>query len=260
MPALTAAGVRVYALSYDEAEPLRDFAAAHDISYRFLSDPESDVIRAFGILNTIIAEDDHPWFGIPYPGTYVMDSAGLITHKFFENNLAVRVGPDQLVRAVRGQSINEAVPQPEGRAESHTSDVTADVFLAGDALALSVQSELVARFQVPAGRHVYAEPAPAGSIAVSLELDASDGLVTRALLRPTSEMHTLADTDEAFPVHHGTVELRLPLTVNGDAYGKNAPREVRLRGRLRWQSCDDTVCDIPITRPFDLVVPLDWCR
>ena len=94
-----AAGVAVYALSYDEADALRDFQEAHGITYTLLSDPDSEVIRSFSILNTLIDPDDHPWYGIPYPGTYVIDADGAITHKFFENNLAVRVGPEQLLRA-----------------------------------------------------------------------------------------------------------------------------------------------------------------
>ena len=95
-----AAGVAVYALSYDEADALRDFGEAHSITYNLLSDPESEVIRSFDILNTLIDPDDHPWYGIPYPGTYVVNADGAITHKFFDNNLAVRTGPEQLLRAV----------------------------------------------------------------------------------------------------------------------------------------------------------------
>lgn len=261
MPTLTAAGVRVYALSYDEQAALTDFANAYEIDYRFLSDPDSVVIRQFGILNTIISEDDHPWFGIPYPGTYVLNAAGEITHKFFENNLAVRVGPDQLVRAVAGEPMTELsadTSPPLGEdASAQPAAVQAEVFLAGDELAVSVQSELVARFTVPDGRHLYAKPAPAGSVAVSIELDPTPGLVLREVIRPASELHTLSDTGERFPVHQGRVELRLPLTVNGDAFAKGAEGKIRLSGKLRWQSCDDAVCDIPMSQPFELLVPLD---
>ncbi len=70
-----AAGVAVYALSYDEADALRDFGDAHGITYTLLFDPDSNVIRSFGILNTLIDPDDHPWYGIPYPGTYVVSAA-----------------------------------------------------------------------------------------------------------------------------------------------------------------------------------------
>lgn len=247
-----AAGVRVYALSYDEADALRDFRTAHDITFGLLSDPESEVIRTFGILNTLIDENDHPWFGIPYPGTYVIDGAGTITHKFFDSNLAVRAGPEQLLRAVRGEAV-EPASGPEADAPE---GVQLSVFLDGPSLTPTVQRDLVFRFAVPAGRHLYAEPAPAGSVAVNVELAANDRLVQRPLLRPAAETHQLAGTSETFPVHHGQFELRLPLTVNGSVLAGDVPDRVHLTGTIRWQVCDDAVCDIPVSETFELEVPL----
>ena len=251
-----AAGIRVYALSYDEQEPLTDFAEAYNISYTFLSDPKSEVIRQFGILNTIIAEDDHPWFGIPYPGTYLLDSEGTITHKFFENNLAVRVGPEQLLRAFRGESLSEMAPPIHEARETATEEVTAEVYLEGETLALSVQRELVARLTVPAGSHLYASPAPQGIVAVDIELDANPRLVLRDIVRPPSETHSLSGTNETFEVHHGQVELRLPLTVNGSFAEGGDASVVVISGTVRWQSCDDEVCDLPGVHSFELTVPV----
>ena len=84
MDAYRAADVRLYALSYDEPDALADYAAAHDTTFTMLSDPDSEVIRSFGILNTLIPPDDHPWYGLPFPGSYVVDADGTIVAKFFE--------------------------------------------------------------------------------------------------------------------------------------------------------------------------------
>ena len=65
MSAFEAAGAKLYVLSYDEVDALADFKNAHGTTFTMLSDPDSEIIRAFGILNTTIAEDDHPWYGIP---------------------------------------------------------------------------------------------------------------------------------------------------------------------------------------------------
>ena len=254
MQAFDAAGVRVYALSYDEQEPLADFAEAYNITYTLLSDPDSEVIRQFGILNTIIPENDHPWFGIPYPGTYLLDSKGIITHKFFENNLAVRIGPEQLLRAFRGDTLT-ALETPDLAATQ--AKVTASVFLEGETLALSVQRELVARFNVPRGSHLYASPAPSNMVAVDIVLDANPLLVLRELIRPKSETHSLSGTSEIFEVHHGQVELRLPITINGVVTKEGGPPKVTITGTLHWQSCDDQVCDLPTSHRFELTVPID---
>jgi len=259
MQAFDDAGIRVYALSYDEQEPLIDFAEAYNITYTLLSDPKSEVIRQFGILNTIIAEDDHPWFGIPYPGTFLLDSTGTITHKFFENNLAVRVGPEQLLRAFRGDTLIELAKPTIAATPGETAiqEVKANVFLEGATLALSVQRELVARLTVPTGSHVYASPAPQGMVAVDIELDENPLLVLREILRPASETHSLSGTPEKFEVHTGQVELRLPITINGALTRGDGPNEVVIAGRLRWQSCSDEVCDLPASHRFELTVPID---
>ena len=251
MAALTAADVQVFALSYDEPAALRDFRDAHNITYTLLADPESTIIRQFGILNTLIAEDDHPWFGIPYPGTYVINPEGLITHKFFENNLAVRVGPEQLLRAVGGAPADVAAP-----AQVQAGEVTTRVYLEGATLPVCVQRDLVAEFTVPDGRHLYASPAPAGCVAVNMVLDEHPGVVIRNLTRPPGEPHVLANSDERFAVHHHSVELRLPITINGAVTQSDGPDSVALNGTLHWQTCDDTVCDIPASSRFSLTVPV----
>ncbi len=249
MAEFDAAGIGVYALSYDEADALRDFRDAHGITYNLLSDPDSVVISQFGILNTLIDADDHPWYGIPYPGTYVFSGDGTITHKFFENNLAVRAGPEQLLRAAQGRSLLETTAEP-----AVVDTVEVDIGLEGEALARTVQKDLVVRFRVPPGRHVYAEPAAQGMVAVDVQLDANPRLVQRSLQRPHSEAHTLAGSGETFQVHHGNFELRLPLTVN--SYAADNSSQVTVSGRIRWQSCDDEVCDIPATQSFDLTLPV----
>jgi hypothetical protein len=249
--ALSGAGAVVYALSYDEADALRDFREAHGITYRLLSDPDSRVIREFGILNTLIAEDDVPWFGIPFPGAYVIDRAGVITHKFFESNLAVRAGPERFLRALGGEPAEVVRPT---RDPDPTTE--AQVFLEADTLVVSVQRELVARIAVPTGRHVYAKPAPPGSVEVDLQLDSNPSLVVRDLIRPESEPHRLASTGEEFEVHHGTVELRLPITVNGALAADGGTRETTISGTVCWQTCDDEVCDLPERQRFEIRVPI----
>jgi hypothetical protein len=244
-----AAGIAVYALSYDEPDALQDFAQAHGISYTLLSDPESKVIRSFGILNTLIDPDDHPWYGIPYPGSYVVDSAGLITHKFFDSNLAVRAGPEQLLAAALGEVVEDSAVDAV-----QADSVSVSVRLDGDALTPVVQKDLVVRFSVPSGRHVYAEPAPEGSVAVSVELDNDQRLVQRPVIRPDSESHTLAGTKESFEVHHGVFELRIPLTLNS-LFSSDAG-EITVSGEIRWQSCDDEVCDIPARQRFECRLPV----
>ncbi len=257
MPAFESLGIRVLALSYDEPDALKDFQNAYGITYTLLSDPDSNVIRDYGILNTLIAEDDHPWFGIPFPGTYVTDSEGEITHKFFENNLVLRVGPEELLRAVGGEALSEHVGNPVDT-EANANEAQPSVFLEGKKLAAGVLRDLVCRIEVPAGRHLYANPAPEGMVPFTMTLDSQSELVVRELICPTSETHTMKGTGEVIEVHHGQVELRLPITVNAIKTSEAGPAMLDLSGEVKWQTCDDEVCDVPQRTRFEFSVPVDF--
>jgi hypothetical protein len=247
-----AAGIDVFSLSYDEPDALADFRDAYDITYTLLSDPDSKVIREFGILNTLIGEDDHPWFGIPYPGTYVGNSEGLISHKFFEDNLQLRVGLEMLLRAALGKAIKHSKPDRDPPAET-----TWHVFLDGDRLVASVLKDLVVRIEVAGERHLYADPAPVGNVPVTLILDENPQIVIRDVVKPESELLTLGGTGEVIQVYTGAVELRLPVTVNADlGVAETELREITLAGELLWQTCDDQVCDLPRRERFKVAVPL----
>ena len=75
-------GIKVFAISYDSQEILCSFAERFGITYPLLSDQGSRVIQEFGILNTHIPKD-HKWFGVPYPGTYMIGNDGLVFDKSF---------------------------------------------------------------------------------------------------------------------------------------------------------------------------------
>ena len=165
MDSLREAGVRLYTVTYDEPDALADYAKAHDTTFTMLSDPNSEVIRSFGILNTLIPPDDHPWYGIPFPGAYVTDADGIIVAKFFEHNFAVRCGPEQMLAAALGQEFEIAATQ-------RTVDwVWVEVTIDGDRLPMGVTRQIVAMFHVPEGQHLYGGPVPEGLVAAAIELD-----------------------------------------------------------------------------------------
>lgn len=68
-----AAGIKLYAISYDDRAALADFVRAHDMPFPMLSDVDSRVIREYGILNTEVEAGDFPIYGVPFPGTYIVD-------------------------------------------------------------------------------------------------------------------------------------------------------------------------------------------
>ena len=246
-----AAGARVYVLSYDEAEAMADYKAAHNANFTMLSDPNSDVIRSFGILNTLIAEDDHPWYGIPYPGVYITDADGVIIEKFFENNFTVRPGPEQLLAALKGEEVSLK------ERTSVDAKVTVEVEFEGDTLPVGLSRQIVARFSVPEGIHIYDKPVPEGLVAASIELDElSEGIVSYTPVTPPTRSMTLSGDGHTLEVYEGDVVLRLPVAQNGRAIEKDDDgRWVSISGRVQWQACDSEACALPEEQRFNFRVP-----
>ena len=77
------------AVSYDPVNVLRDFADRRKITFPLLSDEGSSVITRYGILNTTL-EPTNEVYGIPFPGTFMLDANGRVTSRFFESAYAER--------------------------------------------------------------------------------------------------------------------------------------------------------------------------
>ena len=77
-------GLGLVAISYDSPETLKRFAESRAISFPLISDAGSAIITRFGILN----EQQKPGtasYGIPHPGTFIVDRRGVVTARFFED-------------------------------------------------------------------------------------------------------------------------------------------------------------------------------
>ena len=59
-----------------------------------MSDVDSKVIRAYGILNDQVKPGDLILYGIPYPGTYVTDAEGVVVAKSFHGSYKIRDSPE----------------------------------------------------------------------------------------------------------------------------------------------------------------------
>ncbi len=241
----------MFAVSYDEPDALEAYAAEYGVTFPLLSDPDSEIIERFGILNTLVKSDDHPWYGIPFPGSYVIDADGIITAKFFEANLAFRANADELLRAAKGEEVVLAPAAPP-------LQVTVDVAFDGTILPVGVLRDLVVTFRVPEGQHLYGEPVPEGTVATSVTLDEIDGLIAREPELPPTETHTLAGTGEMLHIFEGDVVVRVPITHNGSTWvrSEKGAQSLQVSGTIRWQACDDDVCHLPKSERFELTIPL----
>ena len=94
---LNAANLQVIGVSYDSPEILKRLSEKQKISIPLLSDPKSEVIKKYRLLNE---KAKGRQAGIPHPGTIVIDTDGVIQAKLFVG-VYKRHTPRQLLEAAK---------------------------------------------------------------------------------------------------------------------------------------------------------------
>ena len=92
------AGIQVVGISYDSTEILKKFSDQSKITYPLLSDPGSKTVEDYHILNPAAKGKAE---GVPHPGTYLLDSKGVIRSKLFLGNFRERHTTEALIQAAK---------------------------------------------------------------------------------------------------------------------------------------------------------------
>lgn len=240
-------GLGLAAVSYDSPAALRDFASRRNIRFPLLSDADSTVIRAFGLLNEAVARNTL-FYGIPHPVTYIVDRKGKVKSKYFEEDyrqrqtLAALLAKDYGVVPVAGQSDIQAK-----HVKLHTASSTDEVS-GGQRILLSVT------VRMPKGYHIYA-PGTAGYIPVSWDLVSSPGWKEHPVTFPKSRVLYLKAIEEKVPVFEGTAVLTRDVTIADDRTLRSIQGPdggFRIDGTVRYQACSERICFPPES------VPVQW--
>lgn len=257
LPKFEAAGIKLYGVSYDTVDALQAFAKAHDITFPLLSDLGSKVIRRFGIQNTNLTKDQIPFYGVPFPGTYLLDEDGHITAKFFHRNLAARESPEAVIDSALGE-ILLGEDEPSDQTGDNSIAITAALH-GGKSLRNSAPRQLVVRFELAEGLHIYDKPVPEGMVATTITATGPEGLVVGTVIQPPTKPLTLPGLASPLRVWEGRVDFVLPLSVDDRLSGiVNAPQKDRITIEIEvaYQACDDKACHIPQKARLSLDVPV----
>ena len=240
-------GLAVASLSYDSAAILKDFAERKKVTYPMLSDPESKVIKAFGILNTNM-EPGTMAYGVPFPGMYIVDAHGVVKAKYFEDDHRERyTAADVLTREFGADgSAKTTVETPQLKLTYSASDAG---MMPGARTALIIDLEL------KKGMHVYAPGVQGDYIAIDWKMAESKGWLAQPAVYPASKMLHLKVIKETVPVFEGHVRLLRDLTIaqQGSLDPLLGPdRNLTVEGTFRYQACDAKECYPPKS------IPLKW--
>jgi hypothetical protein len=220
-------GVHLAAISYDSVETLRDFAEKYHVEFPLLSDRDSAAIRAFGILNNNIAAGLRA-HGVPHPVEYLVSGDGVVVRKYFVPNYQHRVTGSDIALREFG-----AVAKDAPAVTLQSGAVTIAIGLSTDKAFAGQELGYFARFRIESGWHIY------DSSSVVFD-DASVASQTFRLPPATESLHSGSFQGI------GELLLKFPL----------ATGPLKLRGRVHFQQCGESVCEPPESLTFELTVTL----
>jgi peroxiredoxin len=265
IPEFDAAGIKVYGVSYDPQAALKRFSDKYSIAYDLLSDAGSVVVRQFGILNTAIDPDDPragPYYGIPFPGTYVVDESGVVTEKFFNRHYASRASAGTILDKTLGRVL---VPEEAPQADHAGERVKIAAFLSDRNLKLETVSTLHVRLELADGLHVYAEPLPDGFYATTVTVEPSPELRIGEPVYPPTGPQRFEALGVTLNVYEGVVNIAVPITVTAEwervanlrrRAGFSVRETVDFQVVVKHQVCSATVCYRPETERLRVRAPL----
>jgi peroxiredoxin len=99
LPEFTARGLRVVGISVDTPEESRRNCQRLGLTYTFLSDTSTEVIRRYDLLHK---GGGPKGADMARPGEFLIDSTGVVRWVNLTESVAVRARPDQVLEAVDG--------------------------------------------------------------------------------------------------------------------------------------------------------------
>ncbi len=238
-------------MSYDSVDVLSRFARDHGIDFPLLSDEGSDTIRALGLENSDVAAHnehfglatDERHVGLPYPGTFRLDAAGVVTEKWFEQSHRVRPSSSVLLADLLG----EVSPLVEDYAEAAGVRVAAT--LPVDAYHPQQIYQAKVRLGIPDDRHVYVGSVPDGFVTLEVALSGPGSLVQLEPRVPRGRPFELLGIPERFEVVDGIVEVVVPFRID------EQEGDVAIHVETSFQTCTERECFPPVR--LSLTLPLE---
>lgn len=251
LPELKAKELGLAVITYDSPAVMADFSRRRGITFPLLSDPGSQTIRAYGLLNTTVA-DGSSSYGIPFPGTLLIDRQGRVTSRFFEEAYQER----NTVSTILLNLGNASRPAAAGRIDTDHLEVI--TYASDNVVAPGSLFSLVFDVTPRRGMHVYA-PGATGYKVIGIRLNPNPLLVTRPVQYPASEIYYFKPLDERVPVFQKPFRLMQGVAVSAsqDARAALAATEtLTITGTLEYQACDDRLCYPPCSLPVSYSVTL----
>jgi DsbC/DsbD-like thiol-disulfide interchange protein len=238
--------VNVASISYDSQQALSAFAKAYDIKYPLLSDKGSLVIRRFNILNTNVPADVTRFYGIPFPGEYLLSADGDVKEKIFLPDYQERPAASAILLRDFGATGSETA------AVVKTENVTATVIVSDAHSYSGQQLGIAVDFAIASGWHIYGTPLPSAYTPAEVIFD-GDIITSQQLVFPNAAPVEFKAMGETLPVYTGKFRTAGQILLKQ----KLPPGEHKLAGTVQFQECSESECRIPQQLRFELPLRID---
>lgn len=239
-------GLAVASMTYDSIELLRHFSDRQGIKFTMLSDSDSKVIKAFDIFNDNV-EPGNRAYGIPFPGTYIINASGIVTAKYFESDFRERYSAASILsREFGADGVEKTTLETQHlKLSSSSSD---GVLAPGRRVTLMIDVDLASKM------HVYA-PGIKGYIPIDWQMAETKSSLALPVSYPASHMLNLPAIKETVPVYSSHFRMVRDIVIGQEAEIASVlgpDRAMTIEGSFRYQACDDRECYLPKT------IPLKW--
>ena len=242
-------GLGVASITYDAPALIKQFADERKIEVPILSDEDHAIVERYGILNRQF-EPGHQNYGIPHPGTFILNREGRVLARYFEEeyqyrntaaSLALKIG-----RAVAGMG------EPTGQT---TPDIDLTTFVTDRSVAPGHRFSIVVDIVPKPGMRVIG-PGQQTYRVVALTLEPSANLRTYRMTYPPSGEVVIAADGARLPAYAQPFRLVQDVAVVVNNETRQRAQEpgstVTLKGIIEYQACTDGTCNPPRQ------VPLSW--
>lgn len=225
---------------------LRRFADERGITFPMVSDPGSAIIRRYGLLN----EGNKPGtraYGVPHPGTFILDREGRVRARYFEEAYQER-------NTVASILVRQGVTPFGPTSTIDTAHMTVVAAISDGMTAPGERHTLVFDLTPKPRMHVYA-PGKHTYQVVRVSLDPQPWLRAGSTRYPPSEIYHFVPLDERVEVYLKPFRLERDVTILATPEVRKqlaGQTSLTISGRLEYQACDDKLCYAPQS------VPVEW--
>ena len=236
------------AISYDAPETLIKFSDSRAITFPLISDSGSAIIKRYGLLNDT-ADPKSRSYGIPHPGTFIIDRKGAVVSRFFEDAYQERYTAATILSTLGVGAAGSAM-------SATTMHLTMTASISDATAAPGERLSIVVNVTPKPGMHLYA-PGKHDYQVVQLTIDPQPWLRPQATTYPASEIYHFKPLNERVEVFIKPFRLQRDVTLLATPEAQKllgAMTSVTITGALDYQACDDKVCFNPARVPVSFAV------